>query len=284
MIRDYWELGKPRVVFLMLITSWVGMGLATHTIAWEKCLWASLGIALCSMGSAAFNHAIEIKIDQLMQRTQFRPVAAGRIRPSTAGLYAALLISLGTFILWYYVNTLTTVLTFVTAVGYAFVYTGFLKRATPQNIVIGGLTGALPPLLGWTAVANHIDPYAWLLVLIIFTWTPPHFWALAIFREEDYARSPLPMLTKTHGIAFTKTAIVLYTWLLTVVTLLPYLTGMSGIIYLGVAVILDSLFLYHVYKLWRTSDKRAGYTTFTFSIQYLGLLFLGLLLDHYLRY
>lgn len=281
--RDYWTLCKPRVVFLMLVTTWVGMLLATYqSFPWQAYLLGTIGIALSAGAGAVFNHLAERHIDTHMRRTQNRPVAAGRIPTRSALLFGLALSVIGLGILLFCVNPLTCVLTFLSLVGYAAVYTLFLKRATPQNIVIGGLAGATPPLLGWTTVTGSWDPHGLLLVLIIFTWTPPHFWALALYRKEDYAKAALPMLPVTHGDDFTKLCILLYTVLLFPVTALPFVTGMSGALYLAIALVLDSLFLMYSLRLyWETARSRLSLTVFSFSIVYLFALFLALLLDRY---
>jgi len=282
--RDYWELCKPRVVALMLITAWVGMLLASppNTFPWQAFCFGTFGIASCAGCAAAINHLVERHIDVHMRRTHNRPIASGRIHPKQALMFSFLLGGLGLFVLSVWVNPLTAWLTLISLVGYALFYTVFLKRATPQNIVIGGAAGAAPPLLGWTSVTGTLDPFGLLLVLIIFAWTPPHFWALAIYRREDYAKAQLPMLPVTHGIPFTKFCILLYTILLLATTLLPYITGMSGIAYLICAVGLGLGFLYYCIQLYRKEDPIIALHTFRYSIVYLLALFVGLLLDHYL--
>ena len=282
-LRDYIELCKPRVVALMLLTVIVGMFLATPGLIPISTVFASLlGIGLCASSAAAINHIVDKRIDALMARTKKRPVAHGRVSVIDA-LWFALIIGIsGLVLLVYFVNSLTALLTFITLIGYAGIYTGYLKRATPQNIVIGGLAGAAPPLLGWTAVSNQLDPQALLLVLIIFTWTPPHFWALAIYRFDDYKHAEIPMLPVTHGIMHTKLNILLYTILLVVVTLLPFIVKMSGLFYLLGAILLGLRFLYWAILLYRSEDKADAMRTFRFSIVYLMLLFVFLLIDHYL--
>ncbi len=281
--RDYLELCKPRVVALMLLTVLVGMYLSTsHAVALGVLLPSLLGIALCAGSAAAINHLVDKRIDKIMARTQKRPVARGRISQKQALIFAVTIGSLGLFILTYWVNSLTAVLSFLTLIGYAGIYTGYLKRTTPQNIVIGGLAGAAPPLLGWTAVTNHLDPNALLLVLIIFIWTPPHFWALAIYRYNDYKDAEIPMLPVTHGIGYTKFYILLYTLLLLVVCALPYVVGMSGIFYLVSSTLLGIRFLYWSIRLYKTKEAVIAMRTFRFSIIYLLLLFIFLLIDHYL--
>lgn len=282
--RDYLEMCKPRVVALMLLTVVVGMFLASPSgisdISWSIMVSALLGIGMTAASAAAVNHLVDKRIDALMKRTSKRPVAVGRVSVSQAALFACILGFMGLFVLFFFVNQLTAVLTFITLVGYAGVYTGYLKRATPQNIVIGGLAGAAPPLLGWTAISNHLDPQALLLVLIIFTWTPPHFWALAIYRYEDYQQAEIPMLPVTHGIRFTKLYVLLYTILLLIVSILPYLVGMSGLLYLVGALVLGARFLYWAIVLYIRDEPAIAMKTFRFSIIYLMLLFLFLLIDH----
>ena len=281
--RDYVELCKPRVVLLMLLTVLVGMYLATPGFVPVDLICASLvGIGLCAGSAAAVNHLVDKRIDAIMSRTKKRPVAHGRVSVQQAFWFALLLGAVGLLILNYFVNTLTAILTFVTIIGYAGVYTGYLKRATPQNIVIGGLAGAAPPLLGWTAVANQLDPQALLLVLIIFTWTPPHFWALAIYRFEDYKNAEIPMLPVTHGIRYTKLNVLLYTILLLVVSVLPFVVGMSGLFYLVGALALGVRFLYWAIILYCREQAVIAMRTFRYSIIYLMLLFVFLLIDHYL--
>jgi protoheme IX farnesyltransferase len=281
--RAYYELCKPRVVALMLITTLVGMLLATpYFVPWQILIFGNLGIGLSASAGAVINHLVDRKIDAIMHRTHQRPLPTGKISPLLAVLFATVLAVVGLSLLVIFVNTLTAILTFLSLVGYALIYTVFLKRATPQNIVIGGLAGAAPPLLGWTAVTGHLDYGALLLVLIIFTWTPPHFWALAIYRVEDYTKANIPMLPVTHGIAFTKLNILLYTCLLFAISLLPFVVGMSSWIYLIGAVILGGRFLYWAIKLKLSPDPQIAIKTFRFSIVYLMLLFVLLLLDHYL--
>ncbi|MBN9230692.1 MAG: heme o synthase [Legionella sp.] len=281
--RDYLELCKPRVVLLMLLTVLVGMYLAAPGWIEFSLLFPSvLGIGFCAGSAAAVNHIVDRHIDAIMARTRKRPIAHGRVTAKQAVSFALSMGILGLSVLLLYVNVLTAILTFVTLIGYAGIYTGYLKRATPQNIVIGGLAGAAPPLLGWTAVTNQLDPQALLLVLIIFTWTPPHFWALAIYRYNDYESAEIPMLPVTHGIAFTKLNIYLYTVLLLVVSILPFVVGMSGWFYLLGALALGGRFLMWAHKLYRTDKGVVAMQTFRFSIIYLMLLFVFLLIDHYL--
>ncbi len=281
--RDYLELCKPRVVALMLLTVLVGMYLAAPGwIPLCRIFISLLGIGLCAGSAAAINHLVDKRIDAIMARTKKRPIAQGRVSVVHALWFAGVIGCGGLLILFYFVNPLTALLTFITLIGYAGVYTGYLKRATSQNIVIGGLAGAAPPLLGWTAVTNQLDPQALLLVLIIFIWTPPHFWALAIYRYEDYQHAEIPMLPVTHGIRYTKLSILLYTILLVVVSVLPFAVGMSGLFYLVGALVLGARFLYWAIVLFRTEQAIIAMRTFRFSIVYLMLLFVFLLIDHYL--
>jgi protoheme IX farnesyltransferase len=281
--RDYYELCKPNVVLLMLLTSVIGMFMAVPgMVPWEALVFGNLGIALCAGAAATVNHLVDSRIDLVMARTHNRPIAQGRVKTRDAAIFAAVIGGAGMAVLLIKVNALTAWLTFASLLGYAVVYTLFLKRATPQNIVIGGIAGAAPPLLGWTAVTNQVDGHALLLVLIIFIWTPPHFWALAIHRRDDYAKVGIPMLPVTHGIGYTKLHTLLYTILLFVVTLLPFATGMSGYLYLLGAVCLGSGFLYWAIVLMRGNNPDAPMATFKYSIIYLMALFMIMLLDHYL--
>jgi protoheme IX farnesyltransferase len=283
--RDYYELTKPKVVMLLLLTALVGMCLATDTWVDPVVLVAGmLGIGMLSSAAAVINHAVDHKIDAVMARTFNRPVAKGKVSIEKALAFAAILGVLGFAALAIFVNMLTAWLTLLSLVGYAVIYTMYLKRATPQNIVIGGLAGAAPPLLGWTAVTGEIHAYGLLLVLIVFTWTPPHFWALAIHREKDYAKAKIPMLPNTHGIDFTKTCIVLYTVLLCLICLLPYLTGMSGPVYLVGSSLLNAYFMYMALKLKYKPEPNTAMATFKFSILHLMVLFVVLLVDHYLPF
>ncbi|WP_304640023.1 heme o synthase [Pseudomonas sp.] len=280
--RDYLELTKPKVVALMIITSAIGMLLATTgAVPWTTLLLGNLGIALCAGSAAAVNHVVDRSIDIHMARTQRRPLAQGRVHPLNAILFALALGVAGMAILLEYVNALTAWLTLGSLLGYAVVYTLFLKRATPQNIVIGGIAGAAPPLLGWTAVTGQIDPQGLLLVLIIFAWTPPHFWALAIHRRAEYAKVDIPMLPVTHGVRYTKLHILLYTFILFAVSLLPYVIQMSGVLYLAVATVLGLRFIDWAWALWRDSRPHAAIKTFKYSLWYLLWLFVALLVDHY---
>lgn len=282
--RDYFEMCKPKVVALLILTSVVGTVLASPAwgIQWDILIIANLGIALAAAGGAAVNHIVEWKSDAHMKRTEGRPLASGRVSIRNAIIFAMTISVVSMVILVVYINVLTAVLTFASLIGYAVVYTMYLKRATPQNIVIGGLAGAMPPLLGWTAVTNSVDPYGLLLVLIIFTWTPPHFWALAIHRRDDYAKVAIPMLPVTHGVKYTKMAIVAYTILMVIVTLLPYLAYYAGWIYLCFAVLLGGVFVYKSLELYFTDREKAAIQTFVYSINYLMLLFVGLVADHYI--
>jgi protoheme IX farnesyltransferase len=283
--QDYYELTKPKVVLLLLLTALVGMCLASDNwISWQILTAGLIGIGFLSSAAAVVNHVVDREIDGKMARTFNRPVAKGKVTPQKALIFAAVLTVVGYVILELWVNRLTAVLTFAGLLGYAVVYTMYLKRATPQNIVIGGLAGAIPPLLGWTAVTGEIHAHALLLVLIVFIWTPPHFWALAIHREKDYAKAQIPMLPVTHGIEFTKTSILLYTVLLCVVCLLPYLIGMSGLIYLIGSSLLNVGFLFYAWKLKFTATEETAMKTFKFSIIHLMVLFVVLLVDHYVRF
>lgn len=280
---DFLELTKPRVVALMLLTALIGMCMAVPgLVPWEPLVYGNLGIGLCAGAAAAINHVVDERIDQEMSRTTNRPVAQGRVSQTEALVFAALLAISGTILLAVTINVLTAVLTVASLVGYAFVYTMFLKRATPQNIVIGGLAGAAPPLLGWTAVTGEIHGHGLLLVLIIFAWTPPHFWALAIHRKEEYAAVGIPMLPVTHGNRFTALHILLYTILMFLITLLPFATFLSGWIYAVSAVILGAGFLYWSIEILREKNPKAPMETFKYSINYLLLLFIAMLADHWI--
>ncbi|MBI2381756.1 MAG: protoheme IX farnesyltransferase [Gammaproteobacteria bacterium] len=281
--RDYLELTKPKVVALILLTAIVGMHLATPgAVPLDVLILGTLGIGLAAGSAAAVNHIVDRRIDAIMARTTRRPVPQGKVSPLQGAIFAGVLAVASMLILALYINPLTAWLTLGSLVGYAFFYTLYLKRATPQNIVIGGLSGAAPPLLGWTAVTGSLDPHALLLVLIIYTWTPPHFWALAIHRAEDYAKAGIPMLPVTHGIPFTKTAVLLYTVLLSLSTLLPYLVGMSGLVYLIGALVLGFVFLGYAVQLRHFAKPQTAIKTFGYSIVYLMGLFVVLLVDHYL--
>ena len=281
--RDYLELCKPNVVLVMIVTSVIGMFMAVPgMVPLDILVLGNLGIALCAASAAAVNHLVDRHIDLRMARTLNRPVAQGRLAPAQVIIFAALLGGLGMAILLVWINALTAWLTLASLLGYAVVYTLYLKRATPQNIVIGGLAGAAPPLLGWTAVTGEIHGHALLLLLIIFAWTPPHFWALALHRKEEYASADVPMLPVTHGDRYTKLHVLLYTVLMILVTLLPYLTGMSGWLYLLGAVILGGGFLYWAVRLYLDTDSTLGMPTFKYSILYLLALFAIMLADHQL--
>lgn len=283
--RDYLALTKPGVVVLLMVTAIAGMFLATEPagmVPLSLLVPATIGLSLAMMASAAINQIMDQKIDAIMARTQKRPIVTGKINSRAAVAFAVFLAAASMALLYFLVNPLTAWLTLFGFVGYAFIYTLYLKRATPQNIVIGGLAGAIPPLLGWTAVTGEVHPYALLLVLIIFVWTPPHFWALAIHRAEEYAKAEIPMLPVTHGIPFTRESVLYYTVLLFLSSLLPYLTGMSGLIYLACAVLLGIVFLVHAVRLRFSDDPKLPMKTFGYSITYLFVLFAALLVDHYL--
>ncbi|GAA3568045.1 MAG: heme o synthase [Pseudomonadales bacterium] len=283
--RDFLELTKPRVVALMILTAVIGMLLAEPGLpSWRALLFGNLGIALLAGAAAVVNHVVDQKVDTVMARTRKRPVATGRLAPLDALLFALTLALAGMVVLVWQVNLLTAWLTLASLVGYAGVYTLFLKRATPQNIVIGGLAGAMPPLLGWTAVTGQVDGHALLLVLIIFAWTPPHFWALAIHRKEEYAKAGIPMLPVTHGNRYTELHILLYTLMLLAASLLPFVTGMSGTLYLVGALVLGLRFLHYAIRLLRGDDRRVALATFKYSITYLMALFVVLLVDHFARF
>lgn len=281
--RAYYELTKPRVIMLLLLTAVVGMCLSTKAMPdVSLMLWGTIGIGLLSSAGAVFNHCIDRNIDIKMARTHRRPLPTGKITLAQAIIFGCVISVLGMIVLWWLVNPLTAILTFISMLGYAVVYTLWLKRATPQNIVIGGIAGAAPPLLGWTSISGTIDGDALLLVMIIFTWTPPHFWALAIDRVEDYKKTGLPMLPVTHGVEFTKTMILLYTILLMAIGLLPYLTGMSGIVYFVGSSIINFGFFYVAWQLKFSPNKRSPMAVFKYSITHLMLLFIIILFDHYL--
>jgi protoheme IX farnesyltransferase len=281
--RDYLELCKPNVVALMILTSLIGMLLSSDgAVPMTVLLFGNLGIALCAGSAAVVNHIVDRHVDDKMARTINRPLAQGRLGPQEAVIFSLTTGFLGMAVLLVFTNVLTAWLTLASLVGYAFVYTMFLKRATPQNIVIGGLAGAAPPLLGWTAVTGEIHYNALLLVLIIFAWTPPHFWALAVHRKEEYAKAEIPMLPVTHGEKYTKINILLYTLLLIVVTTMPYLTGMFGWLYLTGSLLLGIGFLYWAIVMLRSEGGDSGMKTFRYSIVYLMALFAIMLVDHYL--
>jgi len=282
--RDYYELCKPRVVALIVFTAIVGMFLAVPgMVPWQPLVFGTLGIALAAASAAAINQVVDQQADSIMGRTSKRPIPTGNLTNRQAIIFASVIGIIAMVILVLLVNRLTALLTFASLIGYAVIYTVFLKRATPQNIVIGGAAGAAPPVLGWSAVTGTIDPNSLLLFLIIFAWTPPHFWALAIHRRDEYAKVDIPMLPVTHGIAFTRLHVLLYTIILIIVSLLPYLTGMCGLIYLAATVVLDAIFLYFAIRMQRELNTGYAMRTFGFSILYLMLMFAALLLDHYVR-
>jgi len=281
--RDYYTLTKPGVVQLLVFTAVVGMFLATPgMVPWDVLIAASFGIGLAAAAGAVINQILDQRIDAQMARTRNRPLPQGRISERDALTFAMGLGLSGLLVLVLFVNVLTAALTFLSLIGYAVVYTVYLKRATPQNIVIGGAAGAAPPVLGWTAVTGSVDPHALLLFLIIFTWTPPHFWALAIARRADYERADIPMLPVTHGIEITKSFVVYYTILLILVTVLPYITGMTGLFYAFGALLLGGGFLYYAVQLKFAPRQDSPMTTFRYSIAYLMALFTFLLIDHYI--
>jgi protoheme IX farnesyltransferase len=280
--RDYLELTKPKVVALMILTSIIGMFLSVPgMVPLDVLILGNVGIALCAGAAAVINHVVDRKIDLKMSRTLNRPVAKGRVSPYQAMFFSVILGFLGMAILLLYINALTAWLTLASLFGYAVLYTSYLKRATPQNIVIGGLAGAVPPLLGWTAVTGEIHGHALLLVLIIYAWTPPHFWALAVHRKDEYAKAEIPMLPVTHGEKYTKINILLYTVLMIMVTLLPFAVGMSGWLYIIGALILGAGFLYWAIMMMLGRKPDAGMDTFKYSIVYLMALFIIMLVDHY---
>lgn len=281
--RDYLDLCKPKVVALLLLTSVIGVILASPPwqISLLTLITSTIGIGMGAAAGAVINQLVEQESDARMARTENRPLPQGKVSQRNAFIFALLLATGSVFVLTACVNTLTAILTFASMIGYAVVYTMYLKKATPQNIVIGGLAGATPPLLGWTSVTDSIDPHGLLLVLIIYTWTPPHFWALAIHRRDDYAKVNLPMLPVTHGIEFTKYSILAYTILLFLSTLLPYLIYLRGWIYLSAAVLLGGYFFYKVFVLMFSKKENAAISTFVYSINYLMLLFLAMVIDHY---
>ena len=284
-IAQYWALTKPRVTQLAVFCAVIGMFLATDELpSWRVVIAATFGIWLLAGAAFAVNCLAEREIDARMARTARRPMAMGDISVTQTVVFSAIIGGAGMWILYALVNPLTMWLTFVTFVGYAVIYTMILKPATPQNIVIGGLSGAMPPALGWAAVANDVPMQAWLLVLIIFLWTPPHFWALAMYRRDDYAKSGLPMLPVTHGLPFTQFHVWLYSIALAATTMLPFAVHMSGLIYLACAVVLNAIFLRHAWKIYRHYTDLIARKAFTWSIIYLSLLFAALLVDHYLKF
>lgn len=280
--RDYYELTKPKVVMLIVFTAIVGMVLAVP--GWPGAvplLIGSLGIGLAASSAAVINHILDARIDINMSRTHNRPLPQGKLLETNALIFAFTLCVIAMLLLWFVINPLTAILTFCSLIGYAVIYTVYLKRATPQNIVIGGAAGAAPPVLGWTSVTGEIHSDALLLFLIVFTWTPPHFWALAIAKKDDYERVGIPMLPVTHGNEFTRQYILFYTILMVLVTVIPYLSGMSGLIYLLAALVLGGRFLYYAVRLMRDESTELPMQVFRFSINYLMLLFAALLVDHY---
>lgn len=282
-LREYWEVTKPRIVVLLVFCAVIGMFLAVPGLPpWRALVWGTLGIWLASASAAAYNHLIDRRIDKIMARTHKRPLARGLLEPWQVFTFATVLGIASMLILALLVNGLTAALAFAGLIGYALIYTAFLKRATSQNIVLGGIAGAVPPVIGWTAATGSLHPYAWLLCLIIFVWTPPHFWPLAIFRRKEYAAVDIPMLPVTHGVRYTSLQILFYTVLLVLVTVLPYLTGMSGLLYLGGALVLGGAYLYYAIRLLRPPDERYAMRVFGYSITYLIALFALLLLDHWL--
>ena len=280
--RDYYELTKPKVVLLMILTSVIGMFMAVPgMVPLDILIIGNLGIALCAGSAAAVNHLVDRRIDSIMARTQNRPIATGKLSTRNAIIFAAVLGIVGMASLIIFINQRTAWLTFAGLLGYAVVYTLWLKRATPQNIVIGGLAGAIPPLLGWVAVTNSIDGDGLLLALIIFAWTPPHFWALAIARKDEYAKVDIPMLPVTHGVRYTQLQIILYTIIMIVVSLMPFATRLSGWLYLLGALVLGAGFMYWSIQLYIGKNKDAPMQTFKYSIVYLMALYIIMLLDHW---
>jgi len=281
--NSFYELCKPRVVMMLVFTAVIGMFLATPgMVPWEPLVFGTVGIGLAAASAAAINQVVDQKIDKEMRRTEARPLPQGNVTNSQALLFAILLGAIAMAILTFLVNGLTAWLTFLSLIGYAVIYTMYLKHATPQNIVIGGAAGAAPPVLGWVAVTGTVDPNSLLLFLIIFAWTPPHFWALAIHRRDEYAKVDVPMLPVTHGIEYTRLQVLLYTIIMIAVTLLPFATGMSGVVYLAGVLILNAIFLYYAIKMQSGKDESIPIKTFAYSIIYLMLLFALLLIDHYL--
>ena len=281
--QDYYELTKPKVVILIVFCGIVGMFLATESLpSINIILFGALGIGLSASSAAVINHVLDAQIDERMSRTKNRPLPQGKISQKKALLFSLVLCVMSMFLLFFLINTLTAILTFLSLIGYAIIYTVYLKRATPQNIVIGGAAGAAPPVLGWTAVTGEVHSDALILFLIIFLWTPPHFWALAIAKKEDYEKANIPMLPVTHGNAFTRLFILNYTILLVGITILPYQTGMSGIIYLFTAITSGIAFLWYAIKLKKDDSVELPMRVFRFSIHYLTILFTALLVDHYI--
>ncbi|MGS0740978.1 heme o synthase [Glaciimonas sp. GG7] len=284
-IAQYWALTKPRVTQLAVFCAVIGMFLATPSLPdWQRVVAATIGIWLLAGAAFAVNCLVEREIDSRMARTARRPMARGEITVPQTLVFSGVIGGIGSWVLYNFVNGLTMWLTLATFIGYAVIYTIILKPATPQNIVIGGLSGAMPPALGWAAIANDVPMQAWILVLIIFVWTPPHFWALAMYRRDDYAKSGLPMLPITHGLKFTQFHVWLYTIALVATTMLPFAVGMSGLIYLISAAILGAIFLWYAWQIYKHYTDLIARKTFTYSIIYLSLLFAALLVDHYLRF
>jgi len=281
--RQYWTVTKPRIVALIAFTAVIGMLMAVPGVPpLGPAVAATVGIWLAASSGAAINHLIDQRIDVVMARTAHRPLPSGQLRPRQVLVFALVLGVLSMLVLVLWTNALAAVLSFAGLIGYAVVYTAWLKRATPQNIVIGGAAGAVPPVLGWAAMTGEVHAHALLLFLIVFVWTPPHFWALAIFRRDDYARAMIPMLPVTHGVTYTRWHILFYTLLLFVVTMLPWLTGMSGLFYLGGALVLDAVFIYYAIRLLNPPSERFAMIVFGYSVWYLMLLFAFLLVDHWL--
>src|SRR5450830_1159632 len=282
-LAQYWALTKPRVTQLAVFCAVIGMFLSTPDLPdWRVVLPATIGIWLLAGAAFAVNCLVEAEIDARMARTARRPTAMGELTQTQTIIFSSIIGGAGMWVLYALVNPLTMWLTFVTVLGYAIIYTMILKPATPQNIVIGGLSGAMPPALGWAAVANDVPMQAWLLVLIIFLWTPPHFWALAMYRRDDYAKSGLPMLPVTHGMSFTQFHVFLYSIALAATTLLPFAVRMSGLVYLVSAIVLDAIFLWYGWRIYKHYTDMVARKAFTFSIVYLSLLFVALLVDHYI--
>lgn len=281
--QDYLALCKPKIVALIVFTAVVGMFLSTPgMVPVDLLIYGSVGIWLAAASAAVINQLVDQKIDSEMVRTRSRPLVQGRVSPTSATLFAFILGGASMLILVFFVNVLTAVLALLSLIGYGFIYSMYLKRATPQNIVIGGIAGAAPPVLGWTAITNQLDPDALLLFLIIFAWTPPHFWSLAIYRKKEYENVAIPMLPVTHGVEFTRRYILLYTVVLFIISLLPFITYMSGALYLGGALILGAVFLYYALRMLKDHRDRLAMQTFSYSIVYLFALFSFLLVDHYL--
>ena len=284
-IAQYWALTKPRVTQLAVFCAVIGMFLATPELPdWRRVVFATIGIWLLAGAAFAINCLVEREIDSRMARTARRPMARGEITVPQTLVFSGVIGGMGMWVLYSLVNPLTMWLTLATFVGYAVIYTIILKPSTPQNIVIGGLSGAMPPALGWAAIANDVPMQAWILVLIIFIWTPPHFWALAMYRRDDYAKSGLPMLPVTHGMKFTQLQILLYTIALFATTMLPFAVGMSGLIYLASAIVLGAIFFYYSWQIYRHYTDLIARKAFAYSIVYLSLLFAALLVDHYLLF